>query len=288
MFISSLLSAQELQMEVTIDDTQYPLADKTIFEELKSSIEDFVNNRRWTEDEYEYLEKINCNLVLTVNSNSSQTVFDCQGLIQSSRPVYNSGYETGMVNFVDKNFDFTYAPGQPIEFNDNAYTSELSSLLAYYCYMILGMDYDSFSENGGKDFYQKALNVKNTHPNADGSDGWKRNGDPNNRHWFVEDAINPQFDPLHKGLYTYHRIALDQISTKQVESQKQILGVLKDLEKVFELNPSSVLISSFFLSKRTELVAVFKGAEPAIQDEVIPLLRKMDPANSEKYQTIKN
>lgn len=280
--------SQELNLSVTIDDSQYELADKAVFEQLRTDMQEFVNNRKWTEDTYEdFIEKINFTLTLTVLPSSGLTNFSCQASFQSTRPVFNSGYETGTLSFIDKYFSFNYTPGQPLEFNDNTYTNELTSLLAFYSYVALATDYNTFSDNGGKEYFLQALNVKNVVPNAEGSDGWKRDGDVNNRNWLIENAINTQFDVFHTALYTYHRIGLDGIAENQKQSQEKILQSLTEIEKVFDLNPQSILITSFFLSKRTELVAIFKEADSSSKNAIIPLLRKMDPANSEKYQAIR-
>lgn len=280
--------AQELNLTVTIDDSQYSLPDRSVFDELKTGMEEFVNNKRWTEDVYEeYYERINYTLTLTVKENSTQTGFFCQAFFSCSRPVFNSGYETASLNFIDKYFNFTYVPGQPLEFNDNAYTNELTSLLAFYSYIALATDYNTFSPDGGKEYFLQALNVKNVIPSPESSDGWNRDDDVNNRTWLIENAINPQFDVFHKAVYSYHREGLDIISDNQKMAQQKILESIKEIEKVFDLNPQSILISSFFLSKRIEMVAIFKEADSSTKNVLIPLLRKMDPANSEKYQKIR-
>jgi len=288
LFTVTQAHSQELQMNVNIDDSQYQLADKAVFEELKTSIEEFVNTRNWTEDEYEYYEKINCNLSLTILPTSSQTKFYCKASIQSSRPVYNSGYNTSMVSFLDEYFDFEYTEGQPVEFNDNSYTTELASLLGFYCYFILGTDYNSFAPSGGYVYLQKALQVKNTNPNASAA-GWQNSvNETNNRFRLIENAMNPQFDPFHLAIYKYHLQGLDNIAEDNVGAQKEILQSLRDISSVYDLNPESILISSFCIAKRTEFVQIFKGANAEIQEEAIKLLRKIDPANSEKYLSIKD
>ena len=195
LFLSFLCgSAQELQMTVTIDDSQYQFADKSGLEQIKIDAENFVNSRRWTEDFYETNEKIQFNLFLTIDQTSTLTNFICRAQIQSSRPVYGSDYQSSLFNYLDNDFDFLYNPGMDFNYNDNNYSSEITTLLAYYAYIVLGLDYDSFSENGGKDYYLLALRARNNHPNVD-LDGWREDpSEPNGRYWLIENLLNPQFN----------------------------------------------------------------------------------------------
>lgn len=285
---SQIVKAQEIYINVIIDDQQYTFADKSIFQIMKTDMEEFVNNRRWTEDNYEEGERINLNLVLTIQKNSSQTNFYCNAQIQSTRPVFNAAYETVVFNFVDPNFSFGYTRGMSLEYNDNAYTTEITTLLAFYTYIGLAMDYDSFSLNGGKKYYTLANQAMNNNPNTS-SGGWSNSSsDPNTRYWLIENAINPQYVAFSQSLYNYHRLGLDVISEKQVEAQSHILEALETIKKIKDVNLTSTLISSFMYGKRTELVAIFKGADDATKEKAIKVLRFLDPANSEKYMTIKD
>lgn len=286
---TKLISAQEIRMNVIIDDNQYTLpANKPIFIEIKSSIENFVNNKIWTEDQFGEKERIKCNLLLTIQPSSSQTGFSCQAQIQSSRPVYGAVYETVLLNYPDKFFNFTYVPSMQMEYNDNAYTTELTSLLAFYCYTMLGLDYDSFGLDGGKSFYVLANQAMNNDPNASSYAGWSnKTNDFTSRYWLIENCINAQFSGFHKSLYQYHIKGLDIIAEKPTEAQKNMLEALKEIEKIRSINQSSILVTSFMLAKRDELVSVYKGANDDLKTEVIPILKSLDPVYSSKYIGIK-
>lgn len=284
---SHFLSAQEILLNIIIDDQQYDFADKSVFTQIKTDLEDLVNNRNWTEDEFEDNERINLSILLTVQDKSTQTNFICNAQIQSTRPVYNAAYESSLLNFIDQGFNFTYTPGMNLDFNDNAYQAELTTLTAFYCYMALGMDYDSFSDHGGKNYYTLANQTMNNHPNPRGTNWEAGSNDPNTRYWLVENAINPQFVNFSAAIYAYHRLGLDIISTKQKDAQQKILESLETIKSIKELNPTSILIGSFMLGKRSELIAIFKGADATSQDKVIKILRFLDPSNSEKYLGIK-
>lgn len=284
---ASNICAQEILLNVIIDDQQYAFPDRSIFASMKTDMENFVNNKIWTQDNFEQTERITCNLLLTVQKSSGQTNFSCQAQVQSSRPVYGAAYESVLLNFLDKNFTFYYTQGMQMEYNDNSYTTEITSLLAFYTYIILGMDYDSFSPNGGKNYYLLANQAMNNNPSASSNPGWQTgSNDPNTRYWLVENALNPQFQNFHQGLYDYHRIGLDQIAVKKTESQKVMLNVLKNIRDIKELNQTSILVSSFMLAKRDEIIAVFKGASKETKEEIITILRFLDPAYTEKYQNI--
>lgn len=285
---SQIIKGQEIFLNVIIDDQQYTFADKSIFDQMKSDIEDFVNSKRWTEDSYDNFERINLNLILTIQKNSSQTNFFCNAQIQSTRPVFNAAYETVLLNFIDPSFNFNYTEGLALEYNDNSYTTELTTLMAFYTYMALAMDYDSFSKRGGKKYYTLANQAMNNNPNTTNS-GWENSSnDPNTRYWLIENALNPQFVAFSQSLYDYHRLGLDIISEKQIAAQQKVLEALENIKKIKEINQASTLISSFMYGKRNELVAIFKGSDDVTKDKAIKVLRSLDPANSEKYMTIKD
>jgi hypothetical protein len=290
LLIAGNLFSQELRINVIVDDNQYQLsANKDIFRQMKSDIENFVNNRRWTKDKFEEHERIACNLLLTIQGNSSQNRFNCQAQIQSSRTVYGSAYQTVLLNYPDRNFNFSYLAGQAIEYNDNSYTNELSTLLAFYSYVILGMDYDSFSLNGGKEYYLLANQAMNNNPNATVEPGWSNattTDASTSRYWLIENAINAQYLNYHKGLYDYHRLGLDMITKDKTNAHKSMLNTLVELEKIKNVNQSGMLITYFMLAKRDEIISVFSGADAPTKQQILPILRVLDPVYFEKYQKI--
>ena len=220
---------------------------------MKTAIEQFMNSRKWTNDSYKNYEKINCNMLITITRMPSVGNFAASVQIQSARPVYNTNYSTLVFNFADRDWEFEYVESLPLEYNDNTYTTNLTSMLALYAYMIIGVDYDTFSELGGSPYFQRALQVVN---NAQQSNrpGWQSMQNNRSRYWIVENFNNPQMTDLRKALYSYHRLGLDTFDKDPDKSREVILKGLKDIKKVRDINPTAVIIVSFFDAKGKELV----------------------------------
>lgn len=288
LFFSFLLSAQELKCTVTIDAQQVQTQEKQIFTDMKLAFEDFINNQTWTEDSYTDIEKIKCDIVIQLNSSSNiQTgLYIGTAQVQSSRPIFNSNYESTNFYFFDKFINFEYRPGQNIIFNENSYTNNLTALFSFYVYMILGSDYDSYSELGGSKYYQKAQTIINTIPDGV-SDGWNSEKGPNNRWGLADQANSPQIEALRKELYTYHRLALDNFSNKAKESQQKAKALIFSLQKTKEIVGVSVFIENIFSAKQNEFISIF--SELPTQEEkqkIFQALQSANPTNSEKYSKI--
>lgn len=284
----SLLSGQELNCNITINtdaiDQNTKVINKDIYAKMKTEFEQFLNTRRWTNDNFEEHEKIVCNIAINVTSRPNISTFIATAQIQSLRPVHNSNYESLMLNFVDKNFDFQYFEDTQLEFNDNIFRSDITSMLGFYAYVILGLDYDSFSKNGGTAYIEKAREVANN-AQLSGNTGWKA-GNNRNRFQLIDNLANQQFMPFREGLYNYHRLAMDQLSEKPEESQMQVLDMLKKLQQIRRVVPVSILIDAFFDAKSDELINIFKGAERQIKFQSYTLLKNLDPLHTQKYQNI--
>ncbi len=210
--------------------------------------------------------------------------FSANAQITVARPIYNSNYETVLLNFADREWDFEYIESLPLEYNDNAYISNLTSMLAYYAYIILGMDYDSFSERGGDPFFQSALMVVN---NAQSSNrpGWQSIGSTRNRYNLIENINNPQMADFRKSLYRYHRLALDNFDKAPDESRQIVLNVLKTVKTVWQLYPSSIFVITFFDGKSNELVNIFSEGNLQVRREAYDILMVVD-AKRNIYQKI--
>ncbi len=287
-FFSFFSIAQELKCAVTIDAQQVQTQEKQIFEEMQSAFEDFVNNQTWTEDSYSDIEKINCTIAIQLSQESNVQAGQYIGTaqIQSSRPVFNSDYETTTFYFFDKFVSFTYRPGQNIAFNENSFTNNLTALFSFYAYMILGSDYDSFSELGGSQYYQQAQLILNTVPEGL-SDGWDSQKGPNNRWGLVDQANSPQIESLRKELYSYHRVALDNLALKTKESQQTAKELVFNLQKTREIIPTSIFMEGIFMAKENEFVSIFSELPTKEEKEAIyQSLRISNPTNSEKYSNI--
>jgi hypothetical protein len=244
-----------------------------------------MNTRKWTNDTYKNHEKINCNLLITISKMPSIGSFSASVQVQSARPIFNSNYTSLLFNFADREWEFEYIESLPLEYNDNTYTSNLTSMLALYAYLIIGIDYDSFSELGGTPYYQRALSVVN---NAQQSNlpGWQAIGSNRNRYWIVENLNNPQMVDLRKAIYTYHRQGLDKFEESPDESRQIILNGLKDIKKVRDVNPNAILVVSFFDAKGKELANIFSDGNIQIRRQAYDIITAIDPSNRSSYEKI--
>ena len=285
LFVAVTSAAQELKCSVTVNANQIQTSDRGIFKDMKNAIEQFMNGRKWTNDIYKNHEKINCNFLITITKMPAIGNFTASVQVQSARPIYNSNYSSLLFNFADRDWEFEYIESMPLEYNDNTYISNLTSMLALYAYLIIGLDYDSFSEMGGTAYYQKALNVVNNAQQST-SPGWQGQGSNRNRYWIVENVNNPQMADLRKALYTYHRLGLDTFDKDPDESRAVILKGLKDIKKVRDINPNSILIVSFFDAKGKELANIFSDGNVQVRREAYDIITAIDPSNRSSYDKI--
>ncbi|WP_018344415.1 DUF4835 family protein [Cytophaga aurantiaca] len=287
LFFYSLQShGQELLANVTIDATQLPNMQSATVDDMKQVISRFLNDRRWSTDEYLAEERIRCNfsIMLTKGSPGSPT-YEATLQIQASRPVYGTSYETTTLNFFDKYFNFELNVGQPINYNDNMYSSNLSAMLAFYANVILATDYDTFGKLGGQAFVEKAYNIANVSVEAGG--GWATSGDPNNRFALVYNLNSQLMVPYRNQSYIYHRLALDTYLKDPAAARLKVIDMFKAIKEVNKLVPYSILIRTFFLSKRNELINIFRDSQDAaLKQQAFDLLRELDPLNTQFYSAI--
>jgi hypothetical protein len=282
---SSILRAQELNCSVQVNSDQIQTSDKKVFETLQTSIFEFMNNRRWTNDQYLNQERIECSILINITERISSDQFKATIQIQSRRPVYKASYNTPIFNFLDNDFEFRYVEFQPLEFNETQFTTNLTSVLAYYAYVVIGMDYDSFSLEGGSPYFQKAQLVVN---NAQSSSekGWKAYENVRNRYWITENLLNPSFRPLRAAYYKYHRQGFDLMTENKDNARAAITESIEMLRKVQADKPGSVLMQLFFVAKSEEIVSVYTQAFPDEKNKVVNALNQIDPANANKYAEI--
>lgn len=285
LFVSGL-TAQDLNVRVQILSPQIQNPNQRIFSILETNVRDFLNNRRWTSDPLQAQERIDCNFVITINSWDGASNFKAEAQIQSSRPVYGTSYNTTVLNINDKDFDFSYSEGQPIDYNDQNFTSNLTSLLAYYAYTIIGLDYDTFSKFGGTTYFNKAQVVVNNAQNAP-NNGWKAFENLRNRFWLSENLANKTYAPIRESLYEYHREGLDMMFDNPKKTEKQILGILPKLQKIDKQKQGSMLPQLFFTAKADELVKILDTASPQERIKAYNVLSEIDPANISKYDALK-
>ena len=285
-FCSNILLAQELNCTVSLNYEQVNNVNQSVFETMENAIREFINNQRWTNDEFKIEEKINVNILINISSAPSQTSFKSTISIQANRPIFESTYETVLFNFIDKNGDFVYQPDQPLYFVENSYTSNLTSMLAFYAYIILGHDYDSFSDLGGSKYYEKAQEIASYAQQATGiGSGWNRD-DKRSRFEMIQDLTNNQFVSYRKNVYLYNRLSLDIFTKEPNKVRTNILKILDDHNKIFDVNPNSLLLRIFFMSKVQELINIFSKATPTEKQTFLKLVEKLDPSNLNRYQKI--
>lgn len=280
------LHAQELNCSVQVLSQQIQSSDKRIFETLQTAIYEFMNNRKWTTNQFLNQERIECTFVINITERSSDE-FSATIQVQAKRPVFKSSYNTTLLNFNDKDFQFRYLEYQPLEFSEQSHTSNLTSVLAFYAYIILGLDYDSFALEGGTPYFQKAQTIVNNAQNDNAVKGWKANEvNLRNRYWFSENVMNPQFKSVREAIYKYHRNGLDNMTQNVEESRNNIYESLGLLKKLFQEKPGAFFLRVFFEAKADEIVNVYSQAYPDEKTKVINLLNEIDPANGSKYQKI--
>ncbi|PIQ48682.1 MAG: DUF4835 domain-containing protein [Cytophagales bacterium CG12_big_fil_rev_8_21_14_0_65_40_12] len=281
---SGALQAQELEFSVSINATNVQTTERAIFAEMETSFKQFLNDRVWTNDNFQTNEKIKGNLILTIQSQPTIGQFIANAQIQVIRPVYGTSHETLLLNFADRDWDFQFTQGQPMDFNDNRYLSNITSLLAYYAYIAIGLDYDSFSPLGGTEHYRKALNVVNN-AQTSGGNGWGQFQNRRNRYWLIENlGINNQYEPVRQVLYDYHINGLDKFKDEPEAAQEVFKDVIIKIQEVNRVLPNAILIIAFMDAKNEELTNIFSKGQINIRRDVYNELLKLDPTRRSKYQ----
>ncbi len=283
--LSPYIKAQDLNCKVQIITQQLATTDKSIFIEMEKSIFEFINNTKWTTDIIQINERIECNLIINVKEQLGIDEFKATAQIQSNRPVFNTSYNSTMFNYMDEDWTFKYIINQPLEFNENDARSNLTSLIAYYVYIIVGLDYDSYSLFGGTTYFQKARQIVNNAQTQPGK-GWKAFDGTRNRFILVDNLLDNNFKPVRETIYKYHRLGLDVMSQNIDNGRDEIKELLPKLLKLAKDRPNSMILNIFFSAKSDELVNIFSRALPSDKQAIIQTLSEIDPGNSNKYQQI--
>ena len=289
-FHCSMSQAQEFRCTVNINNQKlmtttqsYESTDKKVFENMKQAIEDFVNGRRWTNLDFQQQERIDCSISLVLNTRTSATDFTGQLSIQMRRPVYNSTYTSGLFNYIEQgNFQFSYNESQPLDFDVNNFYSVLSSTLGYYCYIMLGIYFDSYMMNGGESFFQMAQQVLQS-VDADRYAGWNSSG-AKNRYWFMENHVNSAYAAIHEAYYNYHRMGLDMMTKDQTQARQAILASLRNIQQVHKTKTNLLSVQQFIDVKIQEIVSIFTPAPPQEQKEVYDIIKEVSPINVVKLK----
>ena len=280
--------AQELNCSVQINHSQITGVSNTIFENMRKDISQFLNSTKWTDYQFENNERIKCNMSIEISSYQGN-IYVATLQVNSSRPVYESSYESPILRLREQknNFDFEYIENKPIEFNENKYSDNLSAVLAYYAYIIIGMDFDTFTMEGGTTFFQKAQKIVT---NAQGSrfKGWKayeaRKQD--NRYFLINKLLDSRNGAARRGMYRYHRQGLDNMSQKIESSRNEIAESLRYFQKVFRTDRNSYLLKIIMDAKYKELINIFSGSYAAEKTKVYNILKEIDPAHLKDYEKL--
>ena len=283
---SSALYAQELNCQVTVASPQIQgTTEKQIFEQLQKAIFEFMNNTKWTKDNYTTSERIDCSILINVTQKLGTDEYKATIQVQSRRPVFKSSYFSPAVNYIDENFVFKFQQFQQLEFNLNTYSTNLTSVLSFYAYIILANDYDTFSNLGGTEYFQKAQIIV---ANAQSSNevGWKSQESNKNRYWIPENALQPVFVPIRECMYKYHRLGLDIMFDKADEGRSEILKSMDLLVGVYKNRPATFIMELFFNAKADEIVNIFSKGLPDEKTKVVQTLTTVDPANTTKWYKI--
>lgn len=293
--LSATTQAQELKCIVKVMADRITGVDPQVFTTMEKTISDFMNTRKWTTDEFGVNEKINVNIMINLTKKVTVDGDDFVGTmnIQASRPVYNSDYTSPTVNYMDRDLAFNYSQFNPLQFDDNRVVyntpmiSNLSAVLAYYAYIIIGLDYESFSPNGGSVYFKKAQNIVNSAPEDKNITGWKAVENNRNRYWIIDQILNSRFQDLRNYWYMYHREGLDNMFTKPAESTQKILVGLNKLLQVQKENPGSILMQFIFAAKSDEYIRMLNTLPKQERTQYAALLSQIDISNVAKYNNLK-
>ncbi len=289
MFFSFNLNgfAQELRFTVTINSDRARTQQTDLFDDMKVNFEQFLNGRNWTGDNFQSQERIKGNMLITINDMPQVGYYNATVQVQTVRPVYGTNYESLVFNFIDRNWSFEFIQSQPLEFNRFSFLNNITSLLAYYAYMAIGIDYDSFSLRGGDPYFEIANNIVN---NAQQSTrpGWGQNpSDRRNRYWLINDIYTSSvFAPIREAYYIYHRKGMDVLNTNPDEAFTNILEAIRKVTEANQTQPNSIFTIAFMDSKGDEISKILKQAPMEIRTEAVELLLKVDPNNARKYNEI--
>lgn len=280
--------AQELLAEVSVTTENVTIADQQIVRQLQTDIQAFLNTRTWTTVTYRPEERIRFRLFVGITAIPQAGSYKATARFVTERPVYGTGYQTNILSYADKGWSFNYTPQNPLDYSDNVFVSNLSSLLSFYAYIVIGMDQDSFTPLGGSPYYDRARNILTTAASQtqEGDQGW-RDTDTRNRYWLLTNLQDPQLAAFRNGAYAYYRQGLDIFIEKPEDARANVFKALQGVQAAIIRRPNTLLANSFFDTKADEIANIFRTATDQEQKvQVVTLLTEVDPTNSAKYQAI--
>jgi hypothetical protein len=278
-------SAQEFNIQVQVVSTQVQGTDKRVYQALQTAIYQFVNERKWSPYVIKPEERIEGSILINITDRPSSDEFRGKLNLVLQRPIYKTSYNSVLLNYVDNDFKINYIESQPMDYAENTYTSNLTSILAFYLNVFLGLDADSFSPMGGSFFYQKAQDIVNSAQNS-GETGWKSFDGTRNRYWLAENLVNPTYSAFREALYKYHRQGLDVMTEQIDQGRNAISESLDNFRLVYRERPGLFMLQLLLDAKRDEIINIYSKASPVEKTKAVNILREIDPANSNKYQQI--
>ena len=288
--------AQELNCKVKILHEKITGTDAQVFTTMERSVTEFLNTRKWTNDDFAINERIDCNVLINITAKdaSDPDLYSATFNISATRPVFNSSYSSPTVNYIDRDFVFHYSQFTPLQYDDNRVSgpdplaSNLTAFLAFYAYIVIGLDYDSFSPEGGSTMLKKAQNIVSNAPEYGKTiAGWKAFEDKHNRYWFIDQLLSPRFTTFRSYWYTMHREGLDVMFNKPAEGQAKVLAGINTINQLQKDNPGSVLIQFFFNAKSDELTRIVAQVPPADRTKYINILSQADVTNATRYNSLR-
>jgi hypothetical protein len=287
LWITPALFAQEFNCKVQINTQQVQGFDRSAVSDLKTAMTEFINNRKWSNYHFAPEERIECTLLFTVSKIVSNDEYSGTFTLIMQRPVYKTDYRSPLINMIDKNIRFKYQASQAMNFSDNTFSDNLTSLLAYYSYMMLGIYFDSFAPDGGTVFYNKAMTVVQTAQNS-GYTGWQAYESEKNRYHFAEQYLNKAYEPLRTFLYRYHRKGLDIMAENTEQGRQVILNSFSLLKQVYNKRPGLYVMQMLLDAKRNEIISIFSKATAAEKNKMIQILSEVDAPNGTRYREVLN
>jgi len=284
--------AQELLAEVRVSTENVTISDPTLVTQMQNDMQAFLNTRAWTTQPYRPEERIRLKLFVGITAIPTNGTYNATMRLISTRPVFGTGYDTNVISISDRSFNFNYSPQTPLDFSTNSFVSNLSSLLGYYAYLVIGLDRDTFAPLGGTPYYDLARNVVNYSANQTNTnepdEGWRGTGS-RERHFLLDNVTDPQLEAFRTGLYGYYRLGLDTFIEKPEESRAAVMTALTGVQKAAISRPSTLFARAFFDAKSDEIANIFRTSQDQQQkQQLVTMLTEVDPTNSAKYQTVLN
>jgi len=285
LLISLPLQGQELRCQANVTSPQVQGSNKQVYDAMRKAMYEFLNNTKWTDHVYKEEERIDCSFMFRITDQISMDEFRGTLTIQARRPIYNTAYSSTLLNYQDNDIHFRFAEFEPLEYNEQAHTSNLVSILAFYVNIILGLDYDSFSLDGGSLFYEKAEKIVSNAANAPET-GWKAFESQKNRYWLAENLLNSKYELFRSCLYRYHRMGLDRMGENVNESRAEIAEAITELRRPYRENSQAMIWPVFFSAKSDEIKNIFSEGFPDEKARIVQVLKEIDPANASKWDAI--